>query len=488
MAKKPKKKLKKPLPKARTKEGEAEKVSTLKRTKIRVIGIGGGGGNIVSELAQGVKRASFFAANTDLQALREISRKVERFPFGQGFTRGLGTGMNLELGETAGQNEKERIKKILQGQDLVILIACLGGGTGSGAASIFAKISKSLGNLTYGIFTLPFKFEGERKMEIAKVALKNLRSKLNSITILPNERIFQIVDKTTPLKAALSSINKNLATALAGLIGTIYQPGLINIDFADLRTVLQGQGRLAYLNTISLPKKEGTAKDAVEKALVSPLYPYGINGAKGILFNIIGEKGISLEEVNQISKTISEKVNPEARIVFGIQPLSSGKGTGVIKTTVFATGCVTKAFSDKAPKKKSKRRRVKKPSRPKRKKLSTEEDVKIRPRKKTPQNKTGIKLEPIKRPKKKTKKAKKARLRKVKVKVSKKLPQEETQPNETLKENLWHAAEQEKKTAEVKVRKSALQIKKEAEEVEKEMLQKEKFWETPSFLRRKKID
>jgi cell division protein FtsZ len=486
MAKKPKKKLRKPLAKAPVKEGGGEKVSTLKRTKIRVIGIGGGGGNIVSELAQVVKRASFFAANTDLQALREISRKVERFPFGQSFTRGLGTGMNLGLAETAGQSERERIKKILQGQDLVILIACLGGGTGSGAAPIFAKISRSLGNLTYGIFTLPFKFEGEKKIEIAKSALNNLRPRLNSITILPNERIFQIVDKATPLKAALSSINKNLATALAGLIETIYQPGLINIDFADLRTVLQGQGRLAYLNTISLPKKEGTAKDAVEKALISPLYPYGIKGAKGILFNIIGEKGISLEEVNQISKTISEKVNPEAKIVFGIQPLSSGKGAAIIKTTVFATGCLTKVFSDKTPKKRAPRR-VKKLSRPKKKKIGAERNAKLRHRKKTPQRKIAVKTKPIQRPKKRIKKVKKTRAKRVKVKVSKKPPEEGTQSKiETPKENLGRPAEQEKKITEVKVRKSALQVKKEAEEVEKEMLEKEKFWETPSFLRQKK--
>jgi cell division protein FtsZ len=487
MAKKLKKKPKKSLPKAESNEGEAEKVSILKRTKIRVVGIGGGGGNIVSELAQGVKRATFFAANTDLQALREVSRKVERFPFGQSFTHGLGTGMNPELAETAGQSEKERIKKILQGQDLVILVACLGGGTGSGATSVFARISKSLGNLTYGIFTLPFKFEGEKKMEIAKLALNSLRPRLNSISILPNERIFQIIDKTTPLKVALSSINKNLATALAGLIETIYQPGLINIDFADLRTVLQGQGRLAYLNTISLPKKEGTAKDAVEKALISPLYPYGIKGAKGILFNIIGEKGISLEEVNQISRTISEKVNPEAKIVFGIQPLSSGKGAGIIKTTVFATGCVTKVFSDEVPKKKSKKR-LKKPSKPKRGKIIAKKSAKLRRRKKSLQSKVGTKVKPMQKPEKKTEKIKKTRPRKIKVKVSKKIPEKEPQSQiETPQENLGRPSEQEKKITEVRVRKSALQIKKEAEEAEKEMLEKEKFWETPSFLRQKKI-
>ena len=147
-------------------------------------------------------------------------------------------------------------------------------------------------------------------MEIAKRALEILRPKLNTITVLPNERIFQIIDKNTPLKEAFSAINKNLAESLEGLIETIYQPGLINIDFADLKTVLEGQGRVAYLNTFSLPRKEGTVKEAVEKAIISPLYPYGIKGSKGVLFNIVGEKGITLEEVNQISKTISEKANP----------------------------------------------------------------------------------------------------------------------------------------------------------------------------------
>jgi len=176
MAKKFKRITKKTLPELKTEEVGAEKA---KRTKIRVIGIGGGGGNIVSELAQNLEKATFFAANTDLKALKEVSRKVKRFSFGESLTHGLGTGMNPELGELAAQNEKEKIKKILEGQDLLIIIACLGGGIGSGAAPIFAKISRSLENLTYGIFTLPFKFEGEKKMEIAREALKKDKIKCN---------------------------------------------------------------------------------------------------------------------------------------------------------------------------------------------------------------------------------------------------------------------------------------------------------------------
>ena len=492
MAKKPKKNLKKALPRPKIKKSEAEKTSVIKRTKIRVIGIGGGGGNIVSELAQGVKRASFLAANTDLQALKEISRKVERFPFGQSFTHGLGTGMNPELAEIAGQNEQERIKKILQGQDLVILIACLGGGTGSGAAPLFAKISKSLGNLTYGIFTLPFKFEGEKKMEIAKTALNNIKPKLNTITILPNERIFQVIDKTTPLKTALSSINRNLATALTGLIETIYQPGLINIDFADLRTILYGQGRLAYLNTISLPKKEGTAKEAVERALISPLYSYGIKGAKGVLFNIIGEKGISLEEVNQISKTISEKANPEAKIVFGLQPLSPGKrniGQDIIKTTVFATGCAAKIFPDETTKRKVIRKK-KKYLKPKRKRVKTKVNAVSRVSKKIPQKEENTEAKSVQKPENKIKKIKKNQSKKMKARKQKEAPKESFQPKkieEVAQENLKNGAAEQNKTIEVKIRKSALEVKKESEEAEKEMMEKEKHWETPAFLRQKKI-
>lgn len=142
----------------------------IKKVKIRVIGIGGGGSSIVSEIARLVKRASFFAANTDLRALRNLSRKVEKFQFGQDLTRGLGTGMNPDLGEEAAENDKDKIKEILKGQDLVILVASLGGGAGSGAVPVFAQISKNLGNITYGIFTLPFKFEGEKKAEIARDA------------------------------------------------------------------------------------------------------------------------------------------------------------------------------------------------------------------------------------------------------------------------------------------------------------------------------
>lgn len=453
MSKKPKKKAKKTELKIETGEG-------IKKTKIRVIGIGGGGGTIVSEIALKMPKTTFVAANTDSQALKSCSRKVARFLFGQNLTHGLGTGMNAELGYEAAQGEKEKIKKLLEGQDLCILVVSLGGGVGSGAAPVFAKISKNLGNLTYGIFTLPFKFEGEKKMEIAKDSLKKVKNHLNAFSIIPNERVFQIISKDTPLKQALSVVNKNLAVSLGGLIETIYEPGLINIDFADFKTILKGRGRLVYLNAVEIQRKGSSVKDLIQRVLSSPLYPYTIRGAKGVLFNIAGEKELSLSEVNLISKTISDLVSPEAKIIFGI---SQGKKySDTIKTTLLANGCGMKLFPSKTKKKKRK------------KKLSI---VKVEADKEK-------KEEPVKPKKKKLQKPKPAkdarRSKKIKIKVVKepeeKLPAEaEAEPKKIEKSNL----------SEEKVRKNGLQIKKEAEEVEKEMLEKEKFWETPAFLRKK---
>lgn len=313
-------------------------------TKIRIIGIGGGGNSIVSEIASMIKKASFVVANTDTKNLKKLSKGVKAFPFGQSLTHGLGTGMDSELGRTAGQNESERIKKILEGQDFCILVACLGGGTGSGAAPVFAKISRDLGNITYGIFTLPFKFEGEKKMTIAQEAIEKLRPYLNAITVIPNEEIFQIVDKTVPLNTALSFINKNLAKSLEGLIETIYDPGLINIDFADLRTIFQGQGRLTYLNTVeaSGPVR---GEEAVKKVIANPLYSYTIRGAKGILYNISGSS-LGLDEVAQVSKTISGLVNKEAKIIFGVS--QDKKNQDKLKITLLATGCRMNIFVPQA--------------------------------------------------------------------------------------------------------------------------------------------
>jgi cell division protein FtsZ len=479
MVKKSKKTIEKPLLKTKP-EG-------IKKTKIRVIGIGGGGGSIVSEIASRMGKASFLVANTDFQALRATSRKALRFPFGQSFTKGLGTGMNPELGREAARADKEKIKKLLEGQDFCIIVACLGGGAGSGAAPIFAKISKNLGNITYGIFTLPFKFEGEKKMEIARDSLRKVKAHLNALTLIPNERIFQIIDKSTPLKGALSAINKKLTESLEGLIETIYEPGLINIDFADFKTILQGRGRLAYLNTVEVPRKGSSAKDLISKVLNCPLSPYGIRGAKGVLFNIAGEKKLSLTEVSQISKTISELANPEAKIIFGIS--QSRRYSDVIKTTLLASGCGAKIFPAKA-KKKSSRKRIKKKIKIKKKKkapaIKKKKEKKIIKRKRKKRKK---RKKPFKKAKPLKKTVKKRRRTKAKIKVIKE-PEKKLSAKSEIKVLKRSSSFPVKKTeaanvSREKVRKNALQVKKEVEEEEKEILEKEKFWEPPAFLRRK---
>ena len=437
--KKTKKILRSKKSRALKKKPKRAEIERIKRIKIRVIGIGGGGGSIVSEIAQRVKRASFFVANTDLKALDGLSRKVSKFYFGQDLTGGLGTGMDPQIGEEAAKNERERIKKILEDQDLVILIACLGGGLGSGAGPVFARISKNLGNSTYGIFTLPFKFEGRNKMEIARNALKELKTDLNTFSIIPNERIFQIIDKSTPLKKALSAINKSLADGLQSLIEIIYKPGLINIDFADLKTIFEGRGRLAYLNSVEVGKEE--QKEAIEKVINSPLYPYGIEGARAVLFNISGQKDLSLAQVNHISKTISDKVYKRAKIIFGIsRPGKKSK----IRVSLLATGCTQKIFSEEYPKKKKPKPPVSPPVQPKPK-------GRLKPKKKKPA-------------------PKKIKVKEISSKPSISSPKSSTKPKEKK---------------EIKVRKNALQIKKDIEKEEAEIISREQFLDTPTFLRKR---
>ncbi len=470
----------------------------LHKTKIRVIGIGGGGGFIVSEIASRIKKASFVVANTDIQALKKIDKRVKIFQFGQNFTFGLGTGMNSELGKIAAKEEKEKIKKLLENQDLCILVACLGGGTGSGAAPIFAKTSRDLGNITYGIFTLPFKFEGEKKEKAARESLKKIKPYLNALSVIPNERIFQIIDKETPLRAALSVINKSLAESLEGLIEMIYGSGLINIDFADLKTIFEGQGKITYLNTVEVSGSD-RREEAIKKVISNPLYPYSIRGAKGVLFNIAGEKNLAMNEISQISKTISDLVNKEAKIIFGISQLpflsmkggKDKKGRDKIKITLLATGCGTKIFSQKPKKPRRKIAPKKIESKEKKKKLESSptklpKEAKVKKRikfsspTKLPKTEKVIKKSPQLKQKMKTPKKTKMKPEKSKDKSSR-----QTKKIQVLSSEPLNQKKEVDKEVKVKVGRSALQIKKEIEEAEQDLLNQEKKWEAPAFLRKK---
>ena len=453
------------LPMRIAEQAKKQAISDVKKTKVRVIGIGGGGGSIVSELASKIQKATFVAANTDSQALKSVSRKVIRFQFGQNMTRGLGTGMKGDIAELASQNEKEKIKKLLIGQDLCIFVACLGGGTGSGAVPIFSKIARNLGNISYGIFTLPFKFEGERKTQAAMESLQKLKPHLNAISIIPNDRIFQIVDRNTPLKTALSAVNKHLADSLESLLETIYDPGLINIDFADLKTVFEGRGRLTYLSATEIASTDKN-EELAKQILHFPLYDYTIKGAKGILFNVVGGKDLGLAEISQISKIVSAAVNRQAKIILGIsQNRDSGAGQKEkrIKVTLLATGCGQRVFAEKQKRTRKKITRKKK----------ADGGAKI-----TQSGGTGA--SPSKTVKKRKSAAKKIGNKKAPRKI---VPAAEA----TIRQNFdaTSAPQPEQERIAIKVRRNALEVKKKIEEEEKEIISQENRWEMPAFLRRK---
>lgn len=425
-------------PKKKTKNKTVQKKSINKtnkvnfnepvpKIKITVFGIGGGGSSIVSEIAPNFKKVNFVAANTDKGALAKTSDKVKRFQFGEKVTKGFGTGMDFELGKIAAAADKEKIKRIIEGQDVCIFIVSLGGGAGSGGVLSFAKIAKELGCISYGIFTLPFNFEGTKKMEIAKQAIEEVSPHLNAITILPNENIFKVISKETPFKDALSMVNKKLSQNLSGLIGTISNSGLINIDFADLKTIMEGRGRIAYLNVVSVDSNKNK-DDNFATLTSSPFYSYNAKGARGIILNIIGGKEIGMKFVSDISKTVSGFCKRNAKFVLGISHDKNLKNKNEI--VLFAVGCECD-FGQKAS------------------------------------------------PKKKTQKKEKV-LSKTKEESEEKKPPVPSKPFKKKKIN----APKEEKTN-IKVRRNAIEIKKELEEAEKEILAEEKKWEAPAFLRRK---
>ena len=410
------------------------------RAKIKVIGIGGGGGNIVSEISSRVQRFEFVGANTDSQALKELPKKVKSFAFGQDLTGGLGCGMDETLGERCAKAEKEKIKRLLEGSDICILVATLGGGTGSGAASVFAEISQEARSLTVGIFTMPFAFEGERRREIAETALEKIKPFVNAYVIIPNEHIFRVIDQKTPLREALSAVNRRLASTLEGFMDTIALPGLINIDFADVRSTLEGKGRLAYINSADASGAM-KAQEVVQGVLVNPLYDYTIEGADRILFNITGDRNLKMQEVAHMSGAISE-YNPKARIIFGIACNSRVKDR--VKLTLFAVGCRT---AEEKPNEALRQAQGKK------KRKSAKPNV--------------------------LKRQKSALARKAKEEESKEALPSKEEGQEEKKEEPANPPQNSR------VRRNALEVKK-AQDVElKELEQKEKQWDIPAFLRNK---
>jgi len=301
---------------------------------IKVIGVGGGGGNAVNRMIKSsVNGIEFIAVNTDAQALYH-SEAPTKINVGKGTTRGLGAGSMPDIGKRAAEESSEEIKAALDGADMVFITCGLGGGTGTGGAPIIAEIAKELGILTVGVVTKPFSFEGARRNKQAEEGLQNLKEKVDTLIVIPNDRILSLVDKKTPLQDAFTVVDDVLRQGVQGIADLITVHGMINVDFADVRSVMQNAG--SALMGIGYGSGENRAAEAARAAIDSPLLELDIVGAKGVLFNITGGTDLSMFEVDEAAKVITGAADPDANIIFGA--VINENYTGEIKVTVVATG------------------------------------------------------------------------------------------------------------------------------------------------------
>ena len=301
---------------------------------IKVIGIGGGGGNAVNRMVSAkVEGVEFISVNTDAQALYH-SHAPHRINIGKALTKGLGAGSTPDIGKKAAEESSEELKAAMDGSDMIFITCGLGGGTGTGASPIVADIAKELGILTVAVVTRPFAFEGANRTEAAMAGLEQLKEKVDTIITIPNDRILSIIDKKTPLTDAFIVVDDVLRQAIQGIADLITTHGMINVDFADVRTIMAGAG--SALMGIGYGSGENRAVDAARAAIESPLLEQSINGAKGILFNITGGNDLSMFEVDEAAKIITEAADADANIIFGT--VINENYTGEIKCTVIATG------------------------------------------------------------------------------------------------------------------------------------------------------
>ena len=304
-------------------------------TIIKVVGVGGGGGNAVNRMiANGLKKVSFVALNTDVQALQRSNAQT-RIAIGKELTGGLGAGGQPEIGEKAAQESKEEIKKELENADMVFITAGMGGGTGTGAAAVVAEIAKSCNALTVAVVTTPFTFEGKKKLSLAEQGIEKLRKSVDTLIIIPNQHLLNVVEQNTPIKKAFLLADSALLQAVQGISDLITEPGEINIDFADVKTVMKGKGDAL----IGLGFGEGTnrAVEAAKQSINNPLLENAsIEGAKAVLVNIAGGDNLTLQEYQDVVELITANVDEEALITAG-QSYNPALGER-IRVTVVATG------------------------------------------------------------------------------------------------------------------------------------------------------
>jgi len=302
--------------------------------KIKVIGVGGGGCNAVNRMiASDVAGVEFWTINTDAQALNH-SKTENQLPVGQKLTRGLGAGGNPSIGQKAAEESRDEIATALENSDLVFITAGMGGGTGTGAAPIVAEVAKEVGALTVGVVTRPFTFEGKRRTNQAEEGIAALQSRVDTLIIIPNDKLLTVISEQTPVQEAFRVADDILRQGVQGISDIITVPGLVNVDFADVRAVMADAG--SALMGIGIGSGKSRAREAAMTAISSPLLESSIDGARGVVFNITGGSDLTLHEVNAAAEIIYEAVDPNANIIFGA--VIDDRLQGEIRITVIATG------------------------------------------------------------------------------------------------------------------------------------------------------
>ncbi|KKT82348.1 MAG: cell division protein FtsZ [Candidatus Yanofskybacteria bacterium RIFCSPHIGHO2_02_FULL_44_12b] len=303
--------------------------------RIKVIGCGGSGNNALARMIEArIHGVEFIAVNTDAQALHNTNAPT-KVHIGKSLTKGLGAGMNPEIGRQAAEDTKEEIQNALKGADMVFITCGLGGGTGSGAAPIVADISRDLGALTVAVVTKPFSFEGAQRMRISEDAWHILREKVDALITIPNDRLLSIIDRKTPLLESFAIVDDVLRQGVQGISDLITVPGIINVDFADVKAVMANSG--SALMGIGRASGEDRAIEAAKTAINSPLLEVSIDGAKGVLFNVSGGTDLAMAEISEAARIITEHIDQDAKVIFGAV-LDDKLKKGEIKITVVATG------------------------------------------------------------------------------------------------------------------------------------------------------
>lgn len=314
--------------------------------RIKVVGVGGSGSNAISRMIEcKLRGVEFVAINTDAQDLHH-SKASEKIHIGKNLTKGLGAGMNPEIGRQAAEENRDEIAEVLKGADMVFVTCGMGGGTGTGGTPIVAEVAKEAGALTIAVVTKPFSFEGAQRKAIAAEGLENLRERVDALITISNDRLLQIIDRKTTLINAFRVVDDILRQGVQGISDLISKPGIVNVDFADVKAILQDSG--SALMGIGTASGENRSAEAAKLAINSPLLEFSIDGAKGILFNVSGGPDMTMLEINEAANVITESIDPNAKVIFGASVDESAK-KGELTITVVAAGFDSEMVNEPMP-------------------------------------------------------------------------------------------------------------------------------------------